>query len=110
MREYPGADTELLAIFGGKFPAVFFRREREREREREFFAQILNLFFSKHTYMASTNDIARLLNVDHRDSSAFADVIAEYFDDREADVYSSSDSEDGSGLPQNEKVFFTTSF
>ena len=60
--------------------------------------------------MASTNDIARLLNVDHRDSSAFADVIAEYFDDREADVYSSSDSEDGSGLPQNEKVFFTTSF
>ena len=93
--KYPGADTVLLAIFGGKFPAVFFFVE---EREREFFAQILNLFFSKHTYMASTNDIARLLNVDHRDSSAFADVIAEYFDDREADVYSSSDSEDGSGM------------
>ena len=48
--------------------------------------------------MASTNDIARLLNVDHQDSSAFADVIAEYFDDREADVYSSSDSEDDSGM------------
>ena len=48
--------------------------------------------------MASTNDIARLLNVDHRDSSAIADVIAEYFDDRKADVYSSSDSEDGSGM------------
>ena len=34
MREYPGADTELLAFFGGKFPAVFFFVE-ERERERE---------------------------------------------------------------------------
>ena len=32
MREYPGADTELLAIFGGKFPAGFFFVE-ERERE-----------------------------------------------------------------------------
>ena len=31
MREYPGADTELLAIFGGKFPAGFFSSRRERE-------------------------------------------------------------------------------
>ena len=83
-------------IFGGKFPAVFFRRG---ERERVLCANTKPLFFfSKHTYIASTNDIVRLLNVDHRDSSAFADVIAEYFDDREADVYSSSDSEDDSGM------------
>ena len=85
----------VTSDFWRQIPSGFFFVE---EREREFFAQILNLFFSKHTYMASTNDIARLLNVDHRDSSAFADVIAEYFDDREADVYSSSDSEDGSGM------------
>ena len=48
--------------------------------------------------MASTAEIARLLNVDGRDSSAFADVLADYFDDREPDVYSDSSSEDDSGI------------
>ena len=96
MREISGRRYGVTSDFWRQIPSGFFFFVEERERE--FFAQILNLFFSKHTYMASTNDIARLLNVDHRDSSAFADVIAEYFDDREADVYSSSDSEDGSGM------------
>ena len=48
--------------------------------------------------MVSTTYIARLLNVDELDSSTFADVIANYFDDRKADVHSSSASEHDSGI------------
>ena len=88
-----GSDTELQAIFGGNFQPLFFKGT-----EKVLFPSYTNCFFQNNS-MASTTDIARLLNVDELDSSAFADVIADYFDDRKAHVYSSSASdEDDSGI------------
>ena len=46
------------------------------------------------TAMASTADIARLLNLDDLDSSALADVITEYFGDRKASAADSADEEE----------------
>ena len=44
--------------------------------------------------MRTTEDITRLLNLSDLDSSAFAEVSSEYFDDREAAHDSSSDEDD----------------
>ena len=52
--------------------------------------------------MASTADIARLLNTNDCDSSALAEVIADYFDcDLGADADAHSSSEDESGIITN---------
>ena len=73
--------------FGGKLPAAFTGEIENRVR-------FLLLIADNVEAMTTQEDIARLLNLSDLDGSAFAEVISDYFDDREAAHDSSLEEDD----------------
>ena len=82
--------------FGGKLPAAF---TGERENRVSFLLRIADNVEA----MTTQDDIARLLNLSDLDGSAFAEVISDYFDDREAAHDSSLEEDDFLDAGMNSK-------
>ena len=65
----------------------------ERESERKLVRFCFSLFLTLRSIMASSSDIARYLTLGSADSSALAEVITDYFADRESDHGIDSDDD-----------------
>ncbi len=65
----------------------------ERESERKLVRFCFSLFLALRSIMASSSDIARYLTLGSADSSAFAEVITDYFADHECDHGIDSDDD-----------------
>ena len=75
---------------GGKLPAALIG---ERKNSLTLHSSVLPIVDNIGA-MSTQEDIARLLNLGDLDGSAFAEVISDYFDDREAAHDSSLEEDD----------------